>query len=56
LPIASPRRLGDPTEFEILTAAIFLWFAESRIDLAIVEVGLGGRLDATHAWTAGLPW
>jgi dihydrofolate synthase/folylpolyglutamate synthase len=48
------RRLGDPTEFEILTAVVFRWFAEERIDLALVEVGLGGRLDATHAWDGGV--
>ena len=41
LPVADrvARRLGDPTEFEVLTAAIFLWFAEQSVDLAIVEVG-----------------
>jgi dihydrofolate synthase/folylpolyglutamate synthase len=49
-----PRRLGDPTEFEILTAMLFRWFADERIDLAVVEVGLGGRLDATHAWDGGV--
>jgi dihydrofolate synthase/folylpolyglutamate synthase len=49
-----PRRLGDPTEFELLTAIMFRWFAEERVDLAIVEVGLGGRLDATHAWDGGV--
>ncbi|HVA87655.1 MAG TPA: Mur ligase family protein [Candidatus Saccharimonadales bacterium] len=56
LPVADrvARRLGDPTEFEILTAVVFLWFAEQRIDLALVEVGLGGRLDATHAWDGGV--
>jgi dihydrofolate synthase/folylpolyglutamate synthase len=48
------RRLGDPTEFELLTAVVFAWFAEQDIDLAIVEVGLGGRLDATHAWDGGV--
>jgi dihydrofolate synthase/folylpolyglutamate synthase len=48
------RRHGDATEFELLTAATFLWFAESSIDLALVEVGLGGRLDATHAWDGGV--
>jgi dihydrofolate synthase / folylpolyglutamate synthase len=48
------RRYGDPTEFELLTAITFLWFAESGIDLAVVEVGLGGRLDATHAWDGGV--
>ena len=49
-----PRRLGDPTEFELLTAVVFSWFAEERVDLALVEVGLGGRLDATHAWDGGV--
>jgi len=49
----SPR-LGPATEFEILTAMIFAWFAEQRVDLALVEVGLGGRLDATHAWDGGV--
>jgi len=48
------RRHGDPTEFELLTAAIFLHFAEVGIDVALVEVGLGGRLDATHAWDGGV--
>jgi dihydrofolate synthase / folylpolyglutamate synthase len=49
-----PRRLGDPTEFELLTAVVFRWFANEDVDLAIVEVGLGGRLDATHAWDGGV--
>ncbi len=56
LPVAERvgRRLGDPTEFEILTALVFRWFAEAGIDLALVEVGLGGRLDATHTWDGGV--
>jgi dihydrofolate synthase/folylpolyglutamate synthase len=48
------KRLGPPTEFELLTAMVFTWFAEERVDLAVVEVGLGGRLDATHAWDGGV--
>lgn len=48
------RRHGDPTEFELLTAVVFRHFAEARLDLALVEVGLGGRLDATHAWDGGV--
>ena len=48
------RRLGDPTEFELLTAVVFRWFADEGVDLALVEVGLGGRLDATHAWDGGV--
>src|SRR2546426_5176025 len=49
-----PSRLGEPTEFELLTAVIFGWFAEEGIDVALVEVGLGGRLDATHTWDGGV--
>jgi dihydrofolate synthase/folylpolyglutamate synthase len=48
------RRHGDPTEFELLTAVVFRHFAEADLDLAVVEVGLGGRLDATHAWDGGV--
>ena len=48
------RNHGDPTEFELLTAVVFRWFAEERPDVALVEVGLGGRLDATHAWDGGV--
>lgn len=48
------RRHGDPTEFELLTAVVFRHFAEAGLDLALVEVGLGGRLDATHAWDGGV--
>ena len=48
------RRHGEPTEFELLTALIFRWFAEEGIKVALVEVGLGGRLDATHAWNGGV--
>ena len=36
------------TYFEILTAAAFLHFARQAVDVAVVEVGLGGRLDATN--------
>ena len=48
------RRLGAPTEFELLTAAVFRHFADAAVDVALVEVGLGGRLDATHAWDGGV--
>jgi dihydrofolate synthase/folylpolyglutamate synthase len=48
------RRHGPPTEFELLTAIAFRWFADEAVELAAVEVGLGGRLDATHAWDGGV--
>ena len=56
LPMADriSRRLGPPTEFELLTAVMFRHFAEARLDVALVEVGLGGRLDATNAWDGGV--
>lgn len=37
-----------PSFFEVLTAVAFAYFAEQKIDIAILEVGLGGRLDATN--------
>ena len=36
------------TYFEILTVCAFLFFAQEKVDIAILEVGLGGRLDATN--------
>lgn len=40
-----------PTEFEIITAAAFLWFARQKCDIVVLETGLGGRLDATNLIT-----
>lgn len=36
------------TEFEILTVAMFLYFQEQNVEIAIIETGLGGRFDATN--------
>ena len=41
----------QPTEFEVLTAAAFLYFAEKKVDYAVIEVGLGGLLDSTNVIT-----
>jgi dihydrofolate synthase/folylpolyglutamate synthase len=38
-----------PSYFEVLTAAGFCFFTQQRVELAVLEVGLGGRLDATNA-------
>lgn len=38
----------DLTEFEILTASAFKYFADNNVDIAIIETGLGGRYDATN--------
>lgn len=37
-----------PTFFEMNTAIAFRWFAQSEVDLVVVEVGMGGRLDSTN--------
>ena len=47
-------RRGEPTEFEFLTAAAVVELARRRVDVALVEVGLGGRLDATNALDLGV--
>jgi dihydrofolate synthase/folylpolyglutamate synthase len=39
---------GELTTFEILTAVVFTYFKRNTIDFQIIEVGLGGRLDATN--------
>ena len=36
------------TEFEILTAMMYKYFADNKVDIAIIETGLGGRFDATN--------
>ncbi|MCA9833128.1 MAG: bifunctional folylpolyglutamate synthase/dihydrofolate synthase [Thermomicrobiales bacterium] len=40
--------LGEITAFEISTAMALGWFAQQRVDVAVIEVGLGGTLDATN--------
>lgn len=37
-----------PTEFEMMTAAAMLWFERKKCDIVVLEVGMGGRLDATN--------
>jgi len=37
-----------PTQFEVITAAMWWYFAAQKVDIAILETGLGGRLDATN--------
>lgn len=39
---------NGPTFFEITTAMAIVWFAQRHVDLAVLEVGLGGRLDSTN--------
>lgn len=44
-------QIPDVTWFEILTAVAFCYFADEQVDVAVLEVGLGGRLDATNVVT-----
>lgn len=39
---------GGPTEFEIDTALMWVYFARQKVDVAVIEVGLGGLLDSTN--------
>ena len=48
LRLVEPLLTDRLTRFELLTAAAFRWFADSPVDVAVVEVGLGGRWDATN--------
>ncbi len=38
----------DPSYFDVVTAAAFRWFADEAVDVAVVEVGMGGTWDATN--------
>jgi len=45
---AAAKAKVDPTFFEAMTALAFKHFAEQAVDVAVIEVGLGGRLDSTN--------
>lgn len=42
------NNMEEPTQFEMLTAMSFLYFEEKKVDIAVIEVGLGGAYDATN--------
>ncbi len=52
--IAQKKMLAEgmehPTEFELITAIGLLYFAEESVDIAVLETGLGGRLDSTNVF------
>lgn len=61
--VAEVDRLGkdDPgfgslTFFDLCTATAFLHFARQRVDVAVIEVGMGGRLDSTNVVEPQLTW
>ena len=46
--VADERLPADPSFFEAMTAMAFCYFATEKVDIAVLEVGMGGRLDATN--------
>jgi len=46
--VANTPSYGHPTFFEVVTSLAFLYFYEEQVDFLVLEVGLGGRLDATN--------
>ncbi len=46
--VTADERYGQPTEFEVVTVLALTYFARREVDLVVLEVGLGGRLDATN--------
>jgi dihydrofolate synthase/folylpolyglutamate synthase len=50
-PDAAPDRLTHPTFFELTTAMAFQFFRQEATEVAVIEVGLGGRFDATNVIT-----
>ena len=48
---ALPPELDAPTTFELATALAFCYFAEQRVEIAVLEVGLGGRYDTVNVVT-----
>jgi len=47
-PVVKKMADDPPTFFEILTAIAFMHFVNSKVDLAVIETGMGGRLDSTN--------
>ncbi len=51
-PVSRHAARGRPTTFEVLTAMALLGFARARAEVVVLEVGMGGRLDATNVFEA----
>ena len=52
--IGAGKLASPPTHFEFLTCAALMYFEEERVDMAVLEVGMGGRFDATNVATPAL--
>src|SRR2546430_12001140 len=46
--MTAARAIDHPTFFEVTTAMAFEHFRERKVDVAVIEVGMGGRMDATN--------
>ena len=46
--VASKKLRSPPTYFELMTCLALLYFKEQKVDMAVLEVGMGGRFDATN--------
>jgi dihydrofolate synthase / folylpolyglutamate synthase len=46
--LVNTHKSDQPTFFEVMTVMAFQYFSEQKVDIAVVETGLGGRLDATN--------
>lgn len=51
VPTLLEKGFTHPTEFEVLTAMAFLYFRDSQVDVAVLEVGMGGTWDSTNVIT-----
>ena len=47
-PVEKMAKENVPTFFEIFTAMAFMYFVDKKVDIAVIETGLGGRLDSTN--------
>jgi dihydrofolate synthase/folylpolyglutamate synthase len=47
-PVEKLSKTDPPTFFEIMTAMAFMYFVDTAVDIAIIETGMGGRLDSTN--------
>ena len=47
-PVEKMSKTDPPTFFEIMTALAFMYFVDKAVDIAVIETGLGGRLDSTN--------
>jgi len=48
VPVEKMSKTDPPTFFEIMTALAFMYFVDKAVDIAVIETGLGGRLDSTN--------